>query len=124
MDREETPEQIRQRQGQRWDRALFIAILAVVGGGILVIAAQEHLSRPGRRISPRNVCIMNLRMLDGAKQTWALENKRATNDVPVDSDLFGPALYVSAKPQCPSGGRYSLRAIGRKPCCSIVGHTF
>lgn len=62
-------------------------------------------------------------MIDGAKNAWALENHKTTNDVPTDADLFGDASYIRAKPACPLGGTYTLGATGEKPRCSIPGHT-
>jgi hypothetical protein len=123
MDREEAADQIRYRQQQRWDRAIFVSILAIIGTGVVGITAQDYVFQPRRGGSPRTACVANLRCLDGVKSTWALENKKSTNDVPTDSDLFGPTLYIREKPTCPSGGSYNLRAVGRKPRCSVPGHT-
>jgi hypothetical protein len=67
---------------------------------------------------------MNLIAIEGAKATWALENHKMTNDVPTDSDLFGPDSYIREKPQCPEGGVYALGKAGEKPRCSIRGHAY
>lgn len=72
---------------------------------------------------PKIPCISTLKMLQGAKDTWALENHKTTNDVPADADLFGATSYIREKPTCPLGGTYTLGATGEKPRCSIPGHT-
>lgn len=61
--------------------------------------------------------------MDGAKGTWALEHRKEANDCPTDSDLFGPDCYLREKPTCPQGGIYVLGKVGRKPGCSMPGHT-
>jgi hypothetical protein len=112
------------RQQRRWDNAVRISIFAIIGSGILTFAAQDDLfATRCFRVTPRVACVMNLRSIDGAKCTWALELKKQTNALPADSDLFGPALYLREKPQCPAGGIYSLRRIDQKPRCTIPGHT-
>lgn len=70
----------------------------------------------------RNSCINNLRQLDGAKEQWALENKKTVNDSPFWGDLIGFDRYIKLKPQCPDDGTYMLGTMGEKPRCSIEGH--
>jgi chromosome segregation ATPase len=74
--------------------------------------------------SAANVCINNLRQIDGAKQQWALENKKPANAVPTFADI---APYLGQGPQgaiptCPSGGAYTLNTMSAVPTCSIPGH--
>jgi len=67
-----------------------------------------------------NTCINNLRMLDGAKQQWALENKKDVNAIPTAADI---ALYLkNGIPKCPAGGTYTLSSVGAVPVCNIPGH--
>jgi hypothetical protein len=68
-------------------------------------------------------CINNLRQIDGAKQQWALENNKTSNDVPTMDDL---RIYMGRGPQgviprCPGGGTYLLGRVGEDPRCSIGG---
>jgi outer membrane murein-binding lipoprotein Lpp len=67
-------------------------------------------------------CINNLRLIDGAKQQWALEHSKGPNDVPQPQDI-APYLPNNMIPQCPGGGRYTLNAVNKAPTCSIPGHT-
>ena len=66
-------------------------------------------------------CINQLRQLDGAKQQWALENKKAANATPNERDI---AVYLAggAYPKCPAGGVYVLNTVALPPTCSIRGH--
>jgi len=70
---------------------------------------------------PRAVCISNLRIIDNAKQQWALENTKNADAVPTAQDLL---MYFkdNAFPSCPSGGIYIINAVGVLPTCSIAGH--
>jgi len=68
-----------------------------------------------------NACINNLRQLDGAKQQWALENRKTVEAVPGRQDLL-PYLQGQRLPQCPGGGRYMVGALNVNPTCSIPGH--
>jgi uncharacterized protein (DUF3084 family) len=68
-----------------------------------------------------NACINNLRMIDGAKQQWALENKKTADAVPAVQDLI-PYLKDQAFPACPTGGAYTINAVSLVPTCSIPGH--
>ncbi len=68
-----------------------------------------------------NACVNNLRMLDGAKQTWALENRRNKGD-PVNWDDLKP--YIKIPLVCSRGGTYIIGPVGELPRCSTGGdHT-
>ena len=68
-----------------------------------------------------NACINNLRQIDAAKQQWALENNKTDNDIPTALELL-PYLRDAVFPVCPSGGIYSINAVGVPPTCSLPGH--
>jgi hypothetical protein len=124
VQREETEDEARCRQRQRWERAVTVSVLAVIASGILTFTAQENLSfPPRRRVNQTGACIANLKSIDAAKSTWALENHKTNSDVPTDTDLFGPTSYIREKPVCPAGGGYRLRAVDKRPRCSIPAHT-
>lgn len=67
-----------------------------------------------------NACLNNLRRLDGAKQQWALENRKSANAMPTEADVF-PYLKDGI-PRCPAGGVYTLKTLEAPPTCSIAGH--
>jgi len=68
-----------------------------------------------------NACINNLRTIAGAKDQWALENKKGTGDL-VNAQDIQPYLRNNAIPVCPLGGTYTLNAVGALPTCTIPGH--
>ncbi|HUZ07403.1 MAG TPA: hypothetical protein VMV89_07925 [Candidatus Paceibacterota bacterium] len=69
----------------------------------------------------RNQCINNLRQIDAAKDEWALENNKSADAVPTAQDLL-PYIPNNIFPVCPSGGTYTIGAVGVPPTCSIPGH--
>ena len=88
-------------------------------------AAQQALAtRAGLTSSPAQqtaACIGLLRQLDGAKQQWALENKKPEDATPTPQDLT-PFFKDSVVPACPGGGNYTLGAVNVAPTCSVAGH--
>jgi hypothetical protein len=74
-----------------------------------------------RATAQRNLCINQLRQLEGAKQLWALDHQKETNTVPTFTDL---APYLKGgMPVCRAGGVYQINAVGERPTCSIPTHT-
>jgi chromosome segregation ATPase len=68
-----------------------------------------------------NLCVNNLRQIDAAKQQWALENNAAADAIPAAQDLL-PYFPNLTFPVCPSGGVYTINAVGAPPTCSFPGH--
>jgi methyl-accepting chemotaxis protein len=86
-----------------------------------IAAAQAQAqSAEQTEAAQRNACINNLREIYAAKQEWALENNKTIGDLPTAQDL---APYLpNGFPVCPSGGTYTIGAVGQLPTCSIPGH--
>ncbi len=104
----------------------LVEIMIVVAIIALLAAIAIPNFMQARAASIRASCVANLKQMNGAKATWALESKKTGVDVPTDADLFGPARYVRAKPECPAGGIYPLGAVGETVHCSLAasdGHT-
>jgi cell division protein FtsB len=81
-------------------------------------------SETSRAQSMMNACINNLRLIDGSKQQWALEQRKQIADTPTWDDLrpylgHGPNGDL---PTCPAQGAYTIGTVGEKPTCSIAGH--
>ena len=74
-----------------------------------------------QQVAMRNACINYLRQFDGAKQQWALENRKSADAIPNEQDI---ARYLKGNvlPTCPAGGTYTLNAVSTNPTCSIPGH--
>ena len=98
-----------------------IMIVVAIIGLLAAIAIPNFIK--AREASQKNACIANLKQLDGAKNTWALEQKKVNGDTPNDTDLFGTSLYIREKPVCPANGTYVLGVVSDKPVCNVGGHT-
>src|SRR5437763_2172783 len=83
-----------------------IMIVVAIIGLLAAIAIPNFVK--ARTTAQKNSCINNLRQIDGAKEQWALENKKTQTDSPVDTDLFGTDKYIKVKPTRPGAGTYTL----------------
>jgi hypothetical protein len=101
----------------------ILAIPAVAMVGLLSAIAIPNFVK-ARTTSQQNACINNLRLIDAAKQQWALENKKQSTDKPAVSDIqrFLGRGAQGEMPVCPAGGVYTIGAVGELPTCSIPGH--
>jgi len=95
-----------------------IMIVVAIIGLLAAIAIPNFVK--ARTASQKNACIANLKQMDGAKASWALEQKKNNSDTPVDTDLFGSTSYIRDKPECPGGGTYTLAAVDTKVACSLA----
>ena len=68
-----------------------------------------------------DACINNLRIIEGAKDQWALENKKGTEDA-VDAAGLAPYLKHNVFPWCPASGVYTINPIGTVATCNLPGH--
>jgi prepilin-type N-terminal cleavage/methylation domain-containing protein len=99
---------------------LEIMIVVAIIGLLAAIAIPSFIR--SRRRSAATACITNLRQIEDAKAQWALETHKNSTALPVDADLFGPGLYIKAKPICRGGGQYDLRTVGEITLCDQPGH--
>jgi competence protein ComGC len=104
--------------------AAALVVPAAAAAGLLAAVAIPNFVK-ARATSQQNACINNLRLIDSAKQQWALEQRKQSADTPAMSDLkpylgFGP--NGEKMPSCPAGGVYKIGAVGEKPTCSLPGH--
>jgi prepilin-type N-terminal cleavage/methylation domain-containing protein len=96
----------------------IMIVVAIIG--LLAAIAIPNFVR-ARNTSQANACINNLRLIDGAKQQWALENNQAPNATPTQDDIT-PYLGRNAGgtfPSCPAQGVYTIGAVNAKPTCSL-----
>ncbi len=87
-------------------------------------AVAQAAQAEAQKVQSDNACINNLRLIDAAKQQWALENKKQSTDTPTLDDLR-PYIGRGPKgelPTCPDGGTYTVGTVGEKPTCSIPAH--
>jgi hypothetical protein len=98
---------------------LSIALSIFLIPMMLAIAIPNFVK--ARDVAMQNACSNNLRMIDGAKQRWALENDKKAGDVPTAADLK-PYFKSGVFPVCPAGGTYTIGAVSNAPTCSVPGH--
>jgi prepilin-type N-terminal cleavage/methylation domain-containing protein len=96
-----------------------IMIVVAIIGLLASIAIPNFVK--ARTQAQTTACVNNLRQIQGAIETWALEMKKGPNDPVTDADLFGPALYIKQKPECPAGGTYTITTVSAPPTCSVGG---
>ena len=98
-----------------------IMIVVAIIGLLAAIAIPNFIK--AREASQKNACIANLKQIDGAKQTWALEEKKVSSHSPTAALLYGATLYIRDTPTCPAGGTYDIKTVSDKPTCTTAGHT-
>jgi prepilin-type N-terminal cleavage/methylation domain-containing protein len=100
-----------------------IMIVVAIIGMLASIALPNYVR--ARDNSQQKACINTLRQIDGAAQTWALENKQATTATYTLSALK-PYIKLDQNnniPPCPAGGTYTPGAsLSNSPTCTIAGH--
>ena len=99
----------------------IMIVVAIIG--LLASIAIPNLVR-ARTTSQQNACMNNLRQIDGAAQTWALENQKTSSDSYTLS-VIKPYLKMDSTgniPPCPAGGSYSSTVVSNPPSCTIGGH--
>jgi prepilin-type N-terminal cleavage/methylation domain-containing protein len=95
-----------------------IMIVVAIIGLLAAIAIPNFVK--ARQTAQRNACIQNLKQIDGAKEQWALENKKANGD-PIDKDQVDKYIK-GGPPSCPASGVYTYGNVGTDPTCSIPTH--
>jgi general secretion pathway protein G len=101
----------------------IMIVVAIIG--MLTAIAIPTIAR-ARENAQRNACIANLKQIDGAKATWAMEQKKTSTDVPALTDLYGSANYIREAPYCAANGSYDPQQVQLKPTCTegpTMGHT-
>lgn len=99
--------------------------MVVAPAGLLAAVAIPNFVK-ARATAQRNSCIANLKQIDGAKQQWAIDNRKPGTDTPTAAELYGLRNYLKREPTCPTGGIYSINEVRRDPTCShgdSHGHT-
>jgi prepilin-type N-terminal cleavage/methylation domain-containing protein len=102
-----------------------IMIVVAIIGMLAAIAIPSFVH--ARSNSQTNACINNLRQIDGAKQTYALENKVSPASVPT-TDLIqgymgrgtnGSLPFCPADPTAQFANSYSINNLQLPPTCLV-----
>ena len=104
--------------GKRGFTLIEIMIVVLLISTLLAIAVPYFAK--ARDNSRGKACVGNMRKLADAKDELAIESNKANGDSVGWDDVV--PVYVKQKPECPSGGDYSLLTIGETVDCSTVGH--
>jgi prepilin-type N-terminal cleavage/methylation domain-containing protein len=94
-----------------------IMIVVAIIGLLAAIAIPNFVK--ARQTSQTNACINNLRIIDAAKQQWALETGQGTGATPSTSNIV-PYLGRSGSvmPTCPIGAStYTINVLTNVPTC-------
>ena len=96
-----------------------IMIVVAIIGLLVAIAIPNFVQ--ARETSQANVCINNLRQIDGAAQTYALEKNMLPTDL-YTLDMIKDYLKRDLIPECPAGGNYGPGlTFGMPPFCTVGG---
>ena len=104
-----------------------IMIVVAIIGLLAAIAIPNFVK--ARETARKNTCINNLRLIDGAKQTWALEANAAPTSTPTEASVApylgrGGTAWTTlhaAGVFCPdqSAVKYTMNSVATKPSCSF-----
>ena len=100
----------------------IMIVVAIIG--LLAAIAIPNFVR-ARTQSQKNACINNLRQIDSAIQTWALETKQASTATVAFANIQS---YLKNAVVCPAGGvgfsdSYTIVNVSTKPVCQLVPST-
>ena len=97
----------------------IMIVVAIIG--LLAAIAIPNFVR-ARQTAQANACVNNLRIIDAAKNQYALENGLKTGDATATSTTLQPYLghsSTSTFPVCPiAATAYTINAIGTNPTCA------
>ena len=86
-----------------------IMIVVAIIGLLAAIAIPNFVK--ARETAQLNSIVNNLRIIEGAKDQWALEQKKGTGDTPVATDI-APYLKNNTMPSKVVGETYNINVVG------------
>jgi prepilin-type N-terminal cleavage/methylation domain-containing protein len=95
-----------------------IMIVVAIIGLLAAIAIPSFMK--ARTQSQQNACINNLRQIEGAKEQWALEKRKAQGVTAVTAEVMEYIKNPSSSTNCPSGGTVTYGVIGTNCTCSVT----
>jgi len=93
----------------------IMIVVAIIG--ILAAIAIPNFIR-ARIQATTKACVNNLKQIDGAKQQWALENKKSGTDKPTAGDLAPYMRDTVNAFVCPANAAsYTIDSVGQPVTC-------
>jgi hypothetical protein len=113
----------------RTTKIVLVAVPVII---LLLAIAIPNFITPHASLST-NACANNLRWIQEAKIKWAHDLNKANTAMPTEEELRPVlrALWMTKDlgaaeffPKCPSGGTYTIGAVGERVTCSVreLGH--
>ena len=96
-----------------------IMIVVAIIGLLAAFAVPNFVN--ARATTQAKGCISNLRLIDGAKTSWALDKNKGGDATPTDDDLK-PYIKLNSDgniPGCPAGGTYTIGNLNQQPTCTL-----
>ena len=94
-----------------------IMIVVAIIGLLAAIALPSFMK--ARTTSQQNSCKENLRQIEGAKESWAMQMNHNQGDTIVTSEVV-TYLKDGKFPSCPGGGTYTIQVVGTQATCSLT----
>jgi prepilin-type N-terminal cleavage/methylation domain-containing protein len=99
-----------------------IMIVVAIIGLLAAIAIPNFIK--ARATSQQNACINNLKQIDGAISTWALETGQSSGASVASVQTVSAYIKLNSNssiPACPAGGTYTTYTVGAVPqvTCSL-----
>lgn len=97
-----------------------IMIVVAIIGLLAAIAIPSFMK--ARTQSQKNACINNLRMIEAAKEQWALAKKKSQGEAAVTSEVMEYIKNPTASTNCPAGGTVAFGVVGTNATCTASEH--
>lgn len=94
----------------------IMIVVAIIG--LLAAIAVPNFVR-ARETAQKNAIINNLRVIESAKQQWALENKKHSSDTPGTTDI-DDYLKGTAMPTAIAGETYNINAVNTEATADLA----
>jgi len=107
-------------EAKKNDRFFGLPVILLLGALVIGIPLVLLMTRPENE-HPHLVggIVNNLRLLEGAKEQWALENKKDPGATPTLADV-APYLKNGVMPSPVAGETYLLNPVGTRPTAKLA----
>jgi prepilin-type N-terminal cleavage/methylation domain-containing protein len=114
--REREMDMLKRRGGFTLIEIMIVILIIAV---LLAIAIPNFLR--ARETSRARTCQANLRMIETAKEQWAMDYRKTATDTPPASELVNNYIKGTGGvlPACPADGTYTIGNVSTRPSCSI-----